>query len=144
MNLVPGVRQRGHLTKQELLTLVEWKSPRPRRFISRTAESLIAEASAAALTATSEELRIGILTLIPGVAYPMASVILHFFHQDRYPIIDFRALWSLNMESPSTYYTFEHWQKYLKACRAIADEAGVEMRTLDRALWQYSKENQVA
>jgi hypothetical protein len=31
---------------------------------------------------------------------------------------------------------------YLAACRRIAAEAGVDLRTLDRALWQYSKENQ--
>lgn len=140
--LVPGVRERGALTKADLLTLVEWKSPRPRRFVTRAHESLILEATAVALAAKSEEMRIGVLTLIPGVAYPIASVILHFFHEDPYPIIDFRALWSLNMEAPSTYYTFDHWQRYVAACRAIAAEASVDMRILDRALWQYSKENQ--
>ena len=142
--LAPAVRQRGHLTKHELRTLVEWKSPRPRRFIVKANELLIAEASRTAFTAKSEEVRIGVLTLIPGVAFPMASVILHFFHDDPYPIIDFRALWSLNMAPKSNYYTFALWERYVSACRALAEDAGVDMRTLDRALWQYSKENQPA
>ena len=96
-----------------------------------------------ALAAEREELRIGVLTLIPGVAFPMASVILHFFHTDPYPIIDFRALWSMNMAAPTAGYRFEQWLTYIQACRSVAREAQVDMRTLDRALWQYSKENQV-
>jgi hypothetical protein len=31
---------------------------------------------------------------------------------------------------------------YLTVCRRIASTAGVDLRTLERALWQYSKENQ--
>jgi hypothetical protein len=33
-----------------------------------------------------------------------------------------------------------YWLAYLDACRAIAREAGVTMRVLDKALWQYSSE----
>ena len=32
------------------------------------------------------------------------------------------------------------WLEYLEACRALAGRAGVSIRTLDKALWQYSKE----
>lgn len=41
-----------------------------------------------------------ILTTINGVSWPMASVLLHFGHADRYPILDFRALWSLEVDTP--------------------------------------------
>jgi hypothetical protein len=40
------------------------------------------------------------------------------------------------------YYDFDLWWCYVCTCREIAAQAGVDMRTLDRALWQYSKENQ--
>jgi hypothetical protein len=72
----------------------------------------------------------------------MASVILHWCHADRYPIIDYRALWSLSVEQQPAFYTFDFWWSYVVCCRQLAEEAGVDMRTLDRALWQYSKENQ--
>jgi hypothetical protein len=72
---------------------------------------------------------------------PTASVLLHLARQT-YPIIDYRALWSLGIDPPPAYYSFEFWWKYTRACRSLADEAGVSMRTLDRALWQYSKELQ--
>jgi hypothetical protein len=54
-----------------------------------------------------------------------------------------RALWSLGFETPPSYYSFEFWQRYVAHCRELATTAGVDMRTLDRALWQYSAEHQV-
>jgi hypothetical protein len=67
---------------------------------------------------------------------------LHFAHRDLYPILDFRALWSLGHEKPPAFYTFDFWWEYVQSCRARAKECGVSMRVLDRALWQFSKENQ--
>ena len=75
-----------------------------------------------------------------GVGWPSASTILHFFHNDPYPLLDFRALWSIGIESYK--YSFSFWEKYVDFCRNVANENEVSMRTLDRALWQYSRENQ--
>jgi hypothetical protein len=72
-----------------------------------------------------------------GVSWPTASVFLHFAGRDRYPILDYRALWSLGIEKPIA-YTFDFWWHYTLFCRKLADEAYVSMRTLDRALWQFS------
>jgi hypothetical protein len=88
-----------------------------------------------------ERLQIEVLTLLDGVSWPTASVILHFFHSAPYPIVDFRALWSLKNKVPKR-YGFNFWQKYTSYCRGLSKRAGVSMRTLDRALWQFSKENQ--
>jgi hypothetical protein len=71
----------------------------------------------------------------------MASVILHWGCHEPYPILDYRALWSLGIDSPPA-YNFNFWWAYTQQCRGLAAQAGVSMRTLDRALWQYSKENQ--
>ena len=68
-------------------------------------------------------------------------MILHFFHQDKYPIIDYRALYSITMEVPNQ-YTFDFWWRYVEYCRDLASRTGLSMRELDQALWQYSKENQ--
>lgn len=96
-----------------------------------------------ALTSTVERTRVEALTLLDGVQWPTASVILHFYHKDPYPIIDFRTLWSISMEVPS-HYSFEFWWQYVEYCRLLAKRAHLEMRALDQALWQYSKENQVS
>jgi hypothetical protein len=56
-----------------------------------------------------------------------------------YPILDVRALESLGVKGRST-YPLSFWLAYLEACRTIARQAGVSLRTLDKALWQRSKE----
>jgi hypothetical protein len=81
------------------------------------------------------------LTLLDGVLWPIASVILHLFHKDRYPILDYRALWSTSTKVP-LHYDFAFWKKYFIFTRGIAARTGLDMRTIDRALWQHSKENQ--
>jgi hypothetical protein len=63
------------------------------------------------------------------------------FHRDPYPILDFRALWSVSLDTPKQ-YSFDFWWPYVEFCRGVAGSAGVDLRTLDRALWQYSHENQ--
>jgi hypothetical protein len=67
-------------------------------------------------------------------------VFLHFFHPDPYPILDIRALEALGIKKPAV-YTFEFWYKYVTFTRQLAKESGVDMRTLDKALWQWSKDN---
>ena len=90
----------------------------------------------------SDRLRIEVLTLLNGVSWPTASVLLHVGHADRDPILDFRALWSLGVEGLPNQYTFPIWWSYVQVCRELAASAAVSMRTLDRALWQFSKEHQ--
>jgi hypothetical protein len=77
------------------------------------------------------------------VQWPTASVILHFFHRDPYPIIDFRALWTVSMEVPGQ-YNFEFWWQYVVFCSDLATKSSLNVRMLDLALWQYSKENQAS
>jgi hypothetical protein len=136
------VRERGHYTKDEFLRVCRWKSPRTNPRCDENQPDFVSAATATALATPDEQLRIEVLTLLRGVSWPTASVLLHFGHRERYPILDFRALWSLGIDPPPPEYTFEFWWDYSVCCRSMADEAGVNMRTLDRALWQHSKKNQ--
>jgi hypothetical protein len=52
------------------------------------------------------------------------------------------SAWSSGIEASTVLYNFEFWYQYTQFCRKLAQEAIVSMRELDRALWQYSKENQ--
>jgi hypothetical protein len=138
-----GERSRlaGFYTKQDFLTICEWKTRgRPRRHYQRNSEEDVRRLTAIALTTPDEKKRITTLLELHGVSWPTASVLLHLAHKDPYPILDFRALWSLQCDR--TYYSFSFWREYVRACRALAAQCGVSMRDLDRALWQYSTENQ--
>lgn len=136
-------RQAGYITRPDFLDICEWKSQRQRRRYAENSVELVEEATRIALAARDERLRIGVLRLLRGVSWPTASTLLYFAHADPYPILDFRALWSLGVESTQASYDFDLWWHYVTACRNIAEEASVSVRELDRALWQYSKENQL-
>lgn len=140
----PRMKSTGYLTQPDFQVLCYWKTPRSKPKVASNSAEFIQEVTQTALATPSEQLRIEVLTLLRGVSWPTASVILHFGHRERYPILDVRALWSLGVTYPASAYDFEFWWAYVQACRHLADECGVDMRTLDRALWQYSKENQPA
>jgi hypothetical protein len=138
----PRSRQAGLITKPDFLDICEWKSVRQRpRYAANSAE-LIEEATRIALSARDERIRIGVLLPLRGVGWPVASTLLYFAHRDPYPILDFRALWSLGVDKPPFVFDFAYWSAYVAACRRTAAAAGVAVRQLDRAVWQYSN-NQV-
>lgn len=135
------VKRQSYLTHPDLVALCYWKSARSHTRCAQNPPDYIEAVTYIALTTPHERLRIEILTLLFGVSWPTASVILHWYHRDPYPILDFRALWSLGIdEAPS--YTFEFWWAYTQFCRQLAMESKVSMRDLDKALWQYSKMKQ--
>jgi len=134
----PDYLRKGYLTKEGFLTVCAWKTPRSKPHCESNDSATIREVSALALATESERLRIQVWTLLAGVKWPTASVFLHFAFSDPYPILDYRALWSLQAAVPPQ-YTFSFWEKYTGFCRSLAGEARVTMRTLDKALWTYSK-----
>ncbi len=140
--LAPRVRERGYFTKPEFERICYWKTPRSRSKVAVNSAEYIEAVTHTALTTENEQLRIEILTLLNGVSWPTASVVLHFCHQDPYPILDFRALWSLGVDAGKVTYNFELWSEYTSVCRRLAQRSALSMRQLDRALWQYSKDNQ--
>ena len=73
---------------------------------------------------------------------PTASTLLHFAFPDAYPILDRRAVHALGQRPRST-YAVAFWLDYLDACRTLAGQHGVSLRTLDKALWQWSKDQGV-
>lgn len=135
------IQSAGCFDKALLIQLASWKSPRSAHHVEGNDDAFVIEVSGVALASTNERTRIEVLTLLDGVSWPTASVILHLFHFDPYPVLDFRALWSMGMDPPRV-YTFDFWWHYVTSCRAVYREWNCEPRVLDRALWQYSKEHQ--
>ncbi len=135
-----AARSRGYYTRDEFLLLGDWKTPRVRAQRKRNNESFVNEVTRVALTTPNERLRIEILTLLHGVNWATASVLLHLAHTDPYPIFDYRALESLGLPNVSE-CDYPLWTDYTQCCRQLASQAKIDMRTLDRALWGYSKAN---
>jgi len=133
-------RKQGYLDRSQFLTLCNWKSPRILHHAVKNTDEEIREITSLALRSSSERIRIGSLRILQGVDWPMSSVLLHFCHTAPYPILDFRALWSLGFTKIPA-HSFSVWCRYVDTCRKLSDQNKIDMRALDRALWQYSKEN---
>ncbi len=141
MNLNIGIQCMGFLNKEQLQLVARWKAARSAWHVEKNTNEYIVDITSFAFSTNNERSRIESLTILDGVSWPTASVILHLFHKDPYPILDFRALWSANLEVPNQ-YSYSFWQLYVSFCREIAKRNKISMRVLDRAMWQYSKENQ--
>ncbi len=138
--MVPRVKAQGFLTKDDFLKVCEWKTDRSKSRCTKNSEDYIKEITGIALTTKNERVRIEVLTLLDGVKWPTASVFLHFFHVEKYPILDFRALDSLGIKEPPGQHKFDFWIEYVLYCRQLSDKFKCDMRTVDKALWAFSKE----
>jgi hypothetical protein len=128
-------RARGHLKKDDLDAIARWAAPRLGRRARVNYEDEVCEATRVALAAETELMRIGALLALDGVGHPLASAILHLCHADPYPIFDPKILVLMGVRrSPST-IRLPFWGDYVAQCRELSAWTGVDMRTLDRALW---------
>jgi hypothetical protein len=139
--LRPSVLGRGYLTREEFLAVCKWKSQRTKSRCARNDEFTVRTITRAAFAATDESLKIDLLRTLDGVEWPTASTLLHFGDRRPYPILDYRALWSLGFETLPR-YTMEFWLAYLAFTRQLARRLKIDIQFLDRALWQYSKARQ--
>lgn len=129
----------GDYSRDNLMVIVNWKSSRRAALLVENKDDEIGIALQFALApATPEAMAVAVLTALRGVGIPMASAILTAINPDKYTVLDFRALESLGVENwPDT---MAFYVRYLEACRELAAKHGVSLRSLDRALWQWSWE----
>lgn len=142
--LVPEVRERSprYLTKCELIEVAKWKVPTGRNSVWRIetmSPTNVERITRDAFLLTDDSDRLRHLYKLKGVDSAIASAILHWFHDDRYPIWDKHARWSIQLAED--YCSNARWKAYVEFCRATADKYEVCMRTLDRALLQYGRDN---
>ena len=136
-----AAKEAGELSRDDFLAMAKWKTQRTGKQCRSNSEAYVRQVTSSALAASEPRFKIEVLCLLNGVAWPTASVILHFCDADQWPILDFRAFWSLGQHEPVD-YDYSIWEAYYSYTRTIAQRAHVSMRILDRALWAYSKVNQ--
>jgi Family of unknown function (DUF6308) len=138
-----NARKRGHYTLEEFRKVCRWKTPRSVPLVGQNSAEAVVSLTGVALSETSSEReRIDALRSLRGVGWPTASVLLHLAYPDRYPILDKRVVHALGGRARST-YSFRFWNAFVSAWRQLAEQAGVDGRTFDKALWQWSKEQDV-
>jgi hypothetical protein len=132
----------GDYSVANLKIIVEWKSARIAGLIEKNSATDVAKSLRFATNkGTSEKSAMDTLCKLKGVGIPVASAILTMVYPEKYTIIDFRALEALGIKRGADEETVDYYLEYLQTCRSIAGEHRIDLRTLDRALWQWSKEH---
>jgi hypothetical protein len=138
-----AARARGYYRRGEFVLVCAWKTVRSAPRIAANGDAAVRAATRRALADPDEGARMQALLTLHGVGVPTASTLLYFAFPALYPILDIRALESLGVR-PRSQYPIPFWLGYLETCRTLAAECGVSIRTLDKALWQWSKERSAA
>ena len=130
----------GYLLKVELLEMGQWKSRFLPSKMKRNPPRHVERITGEAFSLGNDWEKVIKLEDIYGVGQSVASVILHLYDEGNYPILDHHALRSIGIREEyvrGPRYPF--WQEYVNLCRIEVDRYDVSMRTLDRALWKYSR-----
>lgn len=136
------VKKNGYLDREDFRALCRWKGRgRTEVWCEKNEEEFIKVVTHTALSTSNERFRIVALGALKGVDWPTASVILHFCHEEPYPVLDPNALRALGLYSDLLKkYDFDLWEAYVHYCRKLIKEYDVSMRILDRALWRFGKD----
>ena len=130
----------GYLLRNELSQMGKWVRAALPYWMDRNTRIQVKRGTAAAFSLDDDREKLKKLEdKICGVAQSVASVILHLYDRKKYPILSQPALRSVGIskeDARGPEYPF--WQDYFNLCRVAAARYNVSMRTLDRALWQYS------
>jgi hypothetical protein len=135
-------KERGYLSKPELVKVCRWKSPRAIKHIQRNRADTIKKVTRAAFATRSEQKKLLFLTSLYGVSVPMASSILMLTNPTRYGVIDIRV-WQLlfemgtvNSNPDGKGFDFNQWYRYLMIIRYFAKKYKVDARDIERTLFR--------
>jgi hypothetical protein len=135
---------RKFLDKKRFLDIAMWKTPRAKDHYEANTADFVRCVTDHAFQVCDHRLSLHILMALDGVGVPVASTLLHFAFPETYPIVDVRAvttlseagLWSGNEAGE---FTLQDWLQYVRLMQGISKRLGVDLRTLDKALWAFNK-----
>lgn len=129
--------RRGDFGAANLERIIRWKSHRRLDLIYKNSPEEIADALRLSIDARQPRSAFSVLMGLRGVETPMASAILTAIDQNKYTVIDIRALEALGSKAMiDLNFYLDH---YFPECLRLSAQAGVSLRQFDRALWSWSK-----
>lgn len=138
--------RKGDFTLANLEAIVRWQSERAVHYLIGNSNEKIRHALAAATDqAASTETAVKALLELHGVDIAIASAILAAIYPERYTVLDFRTLEALGHAR----HDVRFYEEYLAFCKRLAESnivmpqsdlpAPTPLRTLDRALWEWTR-----
>jgi hypothetical protein len=129
----------GDFSRRNLERIFRWKTrDRGKSRLSRNSDEEIRDCLRLAVNAATPRAAIAVLTGLYGVDTPVASAIMTAVRPQAFTILDFRALDALGCQTDNRSIPF--YLVYLEYCNNQANRWGMTLRQLDRALWQWSRE----
>ena len=136
----------GEYTLSNLEAIVRWRSECAVQYLITNSNENIRKALAvAAAGGTSTGDAVKALLELQGIDIALASAILAAVYPERYTVLDFRALEALGHSRHDVHF----YEEYVAFCKRLAESnivkpqndlpAPTPLRTLDRALWEWSK-----
>lgn len=140
LEILPSRFEEGQAGMEDVLRIVRWKSQRSTGHFQKNDPEFVDHILAIVLADIPVTWRMKHLCLLDGVQPRVASAILMFVDPNSYTVMDYRA-WTVlhdigELPPPPTTYTAADYEEYLIVCRRLGDRYSVDLRTLDRALFQ--------
>jgi hypothetical protein len=138
--------RKGDFTLANLEAIVRWKSERAVQYlIGNSNEKIRRVLGVATAPEATTETAVNTLLELHGVDIAVASAILAAIYPERYTVLDFRTLEALGHAR----HDVRFYEEYLAFCKRLAESnivkpqsdlpAPTPLRTLDRALWQWTR-----
>ena|SRR5580658_4933216 len=128
----------GDFSPDHLRTIFKWKTGnRGKKRLCGNSDAEIRDALELAVLAREPRSVIAVLCGLSGVDTPVASAIATVINPEKHTVLDFRALHALGCDATDRSISF--YLSYRSYCLALAAQWKISPRTLDRALWQWSK-----
>jgi hypothetical protein len=136
-------RALGYLDREAFLDIAEWAKTRNRSRWDANDELRVRTASAAAFAAEEDDAAISALCRLRGIGRPTATALLHWMRPDRFPALEARVVHALGEAVPAGADEIGHYGRIARRMRTIARKHGVDMRTLERALWAWHTQREM-
>lgn len=143
-----SLNSQGFLSKEQILKILMWKSPRPKRLYYSNSEKEINEITYQAFKTENDSLKIHILTALKGVSYPAASAILMFYDPKKFAVIDIRVwrqLYKARLvdSNPSGQnFSLKECEIFYQVIRKLANEMNLSARQVEKRIFDYDKKIQ--
>lgn len=124
----------------DMRLVVRWKSARSSGYFDRNSRAEVETKVKSALSDHDDISALRTLMSLHGVKERVGSAILTAYRPDHYTVMDRRAYSTLvacqELPDMRGRTWLQTWQPYLQACRRLAKRTGLDLRTVDRALFR--------
>lgn len=133
------------LTKEQLIEILKWKSPRPLKHYLANSEKAVKEITALAFATKDDTMKVHILTALTGVNLPAASAILMFYNPTKFPVIDIRVWQQLHKAKlvdtnpKGQGFKLQEYETYLTVIRSLAKDLKLTARQVEKRLFDLDK-----